>query len=463
MLSKSIFVRKTDVRKAPTVLSKSDIAALSEPIKRERKPLDILMEQNQTRLSHLVPVRMGRMLESPFAYYRGTAGVMAADLATVPNSSVHMLICGDAHISNFGFYASPERKLLFDLNDFDESGYGPWEWDLKRLMASVYLAALDNKESEETAFEITRKTSKYYRETLLEMLELDTLERFYYSVDADNILPTLTHGKMRKQFEKITNKARTRNSAQALAKFAVREENGSHRIVDQPPLTMHSDALSKDVQETLWGKYINSASSEIRYLLQSFDVVDQVLRVVGVGSVGTRCYISLLEDVNRAPLFLQIKEAQTSVLYQYGKMGSQAHIPGGNEIRGNGYRVVASQKVLQAQSDMFLGWVDRIPGHDGLPRDYYVRQFRDMKGSINLAALDANSLKGTAKLCASLLARAHAQSHRIGDIAIFAEGGKPLDIALAQWSKGYAQQCMKDFENLKYVAEKGVVPVQYGL
>lgn len=445
------------------MLSKSDIVALSEPIKREREPLEILMEQNQTRLPHLVPVRMGRMLESPFAYYRGTAGVMAADLSTVPTSHVSMLICGDAHISNFGFFASPERKLLFDLNDFDEAGYGPWEWDLKRLMASVYLAALDNHESESTAYEITRKTSKYYRETLLRMLDMSTLDRFYYSVNADSIVEAMDQGKARKQFEKITSKARTRNSAQALAKFAVREENGSHRIVDQPPLTMHSDALPDELREQLWAKYTNSASSEIRYLLQSFTEIDQVLRVVGVGSVGTRCYISLLEDMNRAPLFLQIKEAQTSVLYSYGQQGAQAHIPGGREIRGNGYRVVASQKVLQAQSDMFLGWVDRVPGHDGLPRDYYVRQFRDMKGSINLAALDADGLKTTAKLCASLLARAHAQSHRIGDIAIFVESGKPLDIAFANWSQTYAKQCTADYENLKYAADKGIIPVQCGL
>lgn len=444
------------------MLSASDIAALSEPVKREREPLDILLEQNESRLQELVPVRTGRMLESPFAYYRGTAGVMAADLSTVPNSNVHLLICGDAHISNFGFYASPERKLLFDLNDFDEAGYGPWEWDLKRLMASVYLAALDNKESRETAFEITRKTSRYYRETLLRLLEMDTLERFYFSVDSDKILPNLA-GTMRKQFEKVTSKARTRNSAQALEKFAVTDEDGRTRIVDQPPLTMHSSSLPEEIQSVVWEKYIDSASSEIRYLLQSFEVVDHVLRVVGVGSVGTRCFISLLEDVNRAPLFLQIKEAQTSVLYSYGKMGEKAHIPGGREIRGHGYRVVASQKVLQAQSDMFLGWVDRIPGKDGQLHDYYVRQFRDMKGSINLAALDADGLKETAKLCASLLARAHAQSHRIGDIAIFAEGGKPLDAALANWSKGYAEQCIRDFYALRAAADAGRIPVRYGL
>lgn len=445
------------------MIPRSDIEALMAPPEREIDPLDIIIEQNKSRLTELVPVRHGRMSESPFTYYRGTAGPMVADLATRPNSGVMPLICGDAHIGNFGYFASPERNLLFDLNDFDEAGRGPFEWDLKRLAASVYLAATDNGESEDTATTLAEKTSKYYRRTILRMNEESALERYYTKVNTDTF-EELIKEEYKPLFDKFEKKARTRNSEQALHKFTVTDESGQPRLVDQPPLTMHHDEIGDDALQELWKHYLYSARPDIRYLLRNFRLRDHVLRVVGVGSVGTRCFIALLQDRLKNPLFIQIKEAQDTVLHSYGMIEQTSESLGfPDRPMGNGFRVVAGQRVMQSQSDPFLGWIEGVPTRAGGTTDYYVRQFRDMKGSINLSALDRDGLKQTAKVCASLLARAHAQSRHIDDIAVYCEADKIFDQHLGKWAHDYAQICTRDFHAMKEAIDKGRLPVQYAL
>ncbi len=445
------------------MIPRSDLEALTAPPARDTDPLDIIIEQNKSRLTELVPVRIGRMSESPFTYYRGTAGPMAADLATRPHSGVKPIICGDAHIGNFGYFASPERNLLFDLNDFDEAGRGPWEWDLKRLAASVYLAATDNGESEATATVLAEKTSKYYRRTILRMNEQSALDRYYSRVNTDTF-EELVKAEYQPLFNKFEQKARTRNSQQALRKLTVTDQAGRTRIVEQPPLTMHSHEMSAAAMKELWQQYLYTARPDIRYLLQNFSIKDHVLRVVGVGSVGTRCFITLLQDRLHNPLFIQVKEAQDTVIHTYGKIEQTSESLGfPDRPMGNGFRVVAGQRVMQSQSDPFLGWIEGVPTGQGGSADYYLRQFRDMKGSINLSALDRDGLKQTAKVCASLLARAHAQSRHIDDIAVYCEADKVFDELMGSWAHAYAGICTQDYLRLEEAIHKGKLPIQYAL
>lgn len=423
-------------------IPKGDIAELTALPVREHDPLDIIAEQNTNRLQHLVPVRTERMAESPFAYYRGTAGPMAADLATRAHSGVTPLICGDAHVSNFGFYASPERRLLFDLNDFDEAGVGPWEWDLKRLVTSMVLAASDRGWSESTGYELAQKTSKFYRQALLRLNQMSNLDRFYASVDTAVLEEELKSKS--KNLGLVTDKARKRTSAQALKKLTVEDAAGRRLIKEQPPLTQRLEGSDAEVADLL-ERYAASASPEIRYLLRNFTQRDFVLRVVGVGSVGTRCFITLLEDQTGAPLFLQIKEAQPTVLATYG--GIEQFSPwlgnGAGEM-GNGYRVIASQRILQAQSDVFLGFVEGFETATG-SFDFYVRQFRDMKGSVDLSVLSKKEMRHLARTSATLLARAHSQSPVTDDIAVFCEAGAAFDTAMADFARGYAALCTEDY------------------
>lgn len=446
----------------PSPVRTDDLGALpSGP----RDPVGIVLEQNEDRLQDLVPVRMGRMLESPFAYYRGTAANMAADLATTPESGIHVLSCGDAHISNFGFFASPERALMFDLNDFDEGGAAPWEWDLKRLVTSAYLAARDVGASQKQASKAARKTSRSYRRTAARLQELTALERYYFGVDTDDLRELLS-GKHRSALDKTTSKARRRTSAQVLDKFTVVTDSGERRLADQPPLTTHTTHATREQMQRLWGDYVATVRDDVRYLLQQFTLVDYVLRVVGVGSVGSRCYILYLEDRGGAPLFLQAKEAGPSVLATYGGVPQSLDgIESAGLIGSHGHRVVAAQRVLQAHSDPFLGWLRGYAGDQGesVPADFYFRQFKDMKGSIDLSRLAPQGVAATGRACAALLARAHSQSPASDRVAALCDdGGDDLDEVFAQFARGYAEVCIEDYEALKAAADRGDVPVTYG-
>ena len=285
----------------------------------ERDPVAIVEEQNRDRLQDLVPLRIGRMLESPFAFYRGTAATMAHDLRDGPRTGVQVVACGDAHVSNFGLFASPERRVLFDLNDFDEASDAPWEWDVKRLAASMYVGGRDKGLAEHDCADAARGAVRGYRETLAEAFARDALARYAFLVDTAVIEPLLLDGG-REELERTVRKARRRTSEQVVRKITSRTADGRTRIVDQPPVTQHVDTASVDELTTLFEAYREPLRADARLLLSQFTVVDFVLRVVGVGSVGTRCYIVLLEGPAGEPLVLQVKEATSSVLATYGGM-----------------------------------------------------------------------------------------------------------------------------------------------
>lgn len=425
----------------------------------DRAPLRIIETQHATRLSELVPVRMRRMLESPFAYYRGTAAVMAADLIGSVDIGLSVVACGDAHISNFGFYASPERSLLFDLNDFDEAAVAPWEWDLKRLTASIYVGARHIGMSEDAASEAVVLASQNYREALSELAQLSAVERYYATVDSTKVEEMM--GSAAKRARKAESKARTRTSERVLERLTTRREDGELRIVDQPPIATHVNHASFEELTALYEQYRATARQDTAYLLGQFSLVDYILRVVGVGSVGTRCYLLAFEGESGEVLFLQAKEAGYSVLETFGQR--KEAIPGG-ELAGevsHGRRVVSTQRILQSHSDPFLGWITGFAG-DQAERsrvDYYWRQFRDMKGSIDPATLNANELPVYGALCARLLARAHSQSPGCRMTDAYLGKGGPFDEAIASWSRAYADVNEADYEALAKAVDVGRFPI----
>lgn len=421
----------------------------------DRDPLRIIEEQHSSRLTDLVPVRMRRMVESPFAYYRGTAAVMAADLIGSADIGLEVIACGDAHLSNFGFFASPERALLFDLNDFDEAGGAPWEWDLKRLTASVHIGARHIGMAEAEATDAVIEATEAYRRTMAYLAELSVVERFYYTVDSTRVQELM--GAATRRVLKAENKARTRTSERVLERLTTRQEQGRLRIVDQPPIATHVDHASPEEFGDLFAQYRASAREDTSFLLNQFRLVDYVLRVVGVGSVGTRCYLLAFEGPRGEVLFLQAKEAGPSVLDTYGKR-SMTYRGLVRDARANhGRRVVGAQRVLQSHSDPFLGWIAGFAGEDsGRSRvDYYWRQFRDMKGSIDPATLNSDEFAQYGALCARLLARAHSQSPGCAAIAEYLGKGGPFAEAIASWSKAYADVNEQDFVQLEKAIAAG--------
>src|SRR5262252_490643 len=353
-----------------TLRAKLKRSTLGTGLNFERDPVKILEGQNRVRIPELVPVRMGRMAQSPFAFFRGAAAVMAHDLATTPITGITVQACGDCHLSNFGFFASPERELIFDLNDFDETLPGPWEWDVERLVASLAIAAQANGLSDAKARDAAVAAAREYRKSTDWLAGTPALRRFHLMVTADALrrrLLTLaeqdaSRRRAIRQLEKSVDKARLRTSEHALAKLSMAESSGMPRIVDQPPLIVHRDRVREDVPEIL-RKYRASVSPDVDALLEHFKIVDFALKVVGVGSVGTHCYIALMMDPKGRALFLQVKQATSSVIESYTRRSSLLH---------HGRRVVAGQQIMQAASDPFLGWSTAAKRH------YYVRQFKDM-------------------------------------------------------------------------------------
>ncbi|WP_435736788.1 DUF2252 domain-containing protein [Cellulosimicrobium sp. PMB13] len=432
----------------------------------ERDPVAILEEQNRDRLQELVPLRIGRMLESPFAFYRGTAATMAHDLRDGPRSGVHVVACGDAHVSNFGLFASPERRVVFDLNDFDEACDAPWEWDVKRLAASLYVGGRDKGMSEEQCGEAARQSVRGYREALSDLFARSALERFAFQVDTDTIEPLLLK-EGREEMRRTVRKARRRTSEQVVQKITARTADGRPRIVDQPPVTQHVDVATVEELTTLFEAYRDPLRADVRLLLGQFELVDFVLRVVGVGSVGTRCYILLLEGPSGEPLILQVKEAATSVLSRYGGMPDA--LPSGlaaaaGAVHSQGRRVVAAQRILQAHSDPFLGWVAvEAPERTGRPRmDFFWRQFRDMKGSVELDRLAPHQLTRYGELCGRVLARAHSQSPGARVALGYLGRSDAFDDAMARWSRAYADVVEKDYAALETAVASGRLPAERG-
>ena len=404
-------------------------------------PVDLLEEQNEQRLPWLAPVRRGRMVASPFTFYRGAARVMAADLAATADSGLRVQACGDAHLSNFGAYASPERQLVFDVNDFDETLPGPWEWDLKRLAASFTIAAQASGFPGKVQRSVTAGAVASYRTAMAEMADERYLDVWYDHLAVDDLaeVPGVVDSKAgRKRVSQFVAQARSKDSLQALRKLAV-EVDGRWRIRSQPPVLVplddvpderSPDALRQVVEEALVA-YRDSLADHRRHLLDRYRPVDVALKVVGVGSVGTRCLIVLLEGRDHQdPLFLQVKEATRSVL--------EEHLPK-SRYRNSGRRVVAGQRLTQAASDVFLGWTRSNVG-----RDFYVRQLRDWKGSVAVEAMAPDQLHAYARVCGWTLARGHARSGDPCAIAGYVGSGVALDAAMAAFGQAYAAQNAED-------------------
>ena len=378
---------------------------------RGRDPVGLLLSQAESRVPELVPVRHGRMLVSPFTFYRGAALPMAADLAGMPASGLRVQLCGDAHLSNFGAFASPERRLVFDVNDFDETLPGPFEWDVKRLAASLAVAGRDNGFPAKARRKVILAAAEGYRTAMRAFAEQPFLDVWYAHLDIESAVREFTSqikAKRLKEFEKLLAKAHTRDSTQALAKLTTMVE-GRRQIISDPPMIVPIEEVFSDVQadaitaqiRAVLSKYRRSLQSNRRHLLEQFTLVQVARKVVGVGSVGTRAWVLLMDAMDGVePLFLQAKEAQPSVLAAYC---------GRSRYSNQGERVVAGQLLQQAQSDIFLGWT-RVTGPDGVDRDYYVHQLRDWKFSLPIEALIPAGMTVYARLCGWTLARAHARS-----------------------------------------------------
>jgi len=407
----------------------------------DRDPLGLLLGQAESRVPELVPIRHERMLVSPFTFFRGAALPMAADLAGTPTSGFRVQLCGDAHLSNFGGFASPGRRLVFDINDFDETIPGPFEWDVKRLAASLVVAGRDNGFTDEECRAVALAGAHSYRTAMREFAGLSTLDVWYAHLDFEDVVRDLRSQlakRGRKMAAKAVAKARARDSLQALDKLTT-VVDGRHRITSDPPLIvpvedlfteLDTDALYAQLNDLLDG-YAQTLQSDRRHLIRQFALVHVARKVVGVGSVGTRAWVLLLDAGDgREPLFLQAKEAQASVLADYCGRSRHAH---------EGERVVAGQRLMQAASDIFLGW-QSTTGPDGIARDFYVRQLRDWKVSAPVEVMLPQGMRAYAGLCGWTLARGHARS---GDrIAMAAYLGKTdaFDVAVADFADAYANQ-----------------------
>ena len=421
-----------------------------------RDPVGLLLEQAKTRVPELVPVRHGRMLVSPFTYYRGAALPMAADLCTTPASGLRVQLCGDAHLSNFGAFASPERRLVFDVNDFDETLPGPFEWDVKRLAASLAVAGRDNGFGVKDRRQIVLAAAGAYRTAMRGFAEQQFLDVWYAHLDVEAAIAefrSAMKAKSVKRTEKIVSQAQTQDSMRAVSKLTT-VVDGRRRIISSPPLIEPIEELFageraaviyKQVRAML-GKYQRSLQSDRKHLFDHFTLVQVARKVVGVGSVGTRAWILLMDGADGTePLFLQAKEAQTSVLAAWC---------GRSQYRSQGERVVAGQHLMQAESDIFLGWTHAV-GADGVDRDYYLRQLKDWKLSVPIEPALPSGLRVYARLCGWTLARAHARSGDRISLAAYLGGSDRFDQAIADFAETYADQNERDFATLQAAVKNG--------
>ena len=436
-------------------------------------PVALLEEQNLTREQDLVPVRHGRMLVSPFTFYRGAAKIMAADLKDTPRAGLITQLCGDAHLSNFGVFASPERNLLFDLNDFDETLPGPFEYDVRRMSASFTIAARNNAFTKTETHDVTLAAVRAYREAMAQFAQMRTLDIWYARLSEEQLLETINMavstptgktlkkaGGLEKKLRANIAKARTRDSLQALSKLA-ETVDGKYRIVSQPPIViparelggsfgMSADELEHVISEQL-RSYRATLPEDRRHLLERFEVIDVARKVVGVGSVGTRAFIALLQGRDQEdPLFLQLKEATRSVL--------EDHLPK-SKFKQPGERVVQGQRMMQAASDIFLGWTKGAQEN----RYLYWRQLRDMKGSAVVEGMKPLNMTIYAGLCGWTLARAHARSGDPVAIAAYLGKSAKFDVSITDFSEHYADQNERDYQAFADAVRSGRLEAIEGL
>jgi uncharacterized protein (DUF2252 family) len=435
-----------------------------EPASDRRDPVELLEEQAASRVPDLVPIRYGRMLVSPFTFFRGAAYPMAADLAGAARTGLEVQLCGDAHLSNFGAFAGPDRRLMFSINDFDETLPGPFEWDVKRLVASFAVAGRDRGFDAKQRRSINRAVTRSYREAIRGFAAMSNLDLWYSRIEVDEIAALVAReetGKQRKRFERNLAKARSKDSLRALSKLTTAVD-GEPRIVSDPPLIVPVEELVSGVEQVEFEEFVQGVirsyrrtlSADRRRLLERFRYVHAAHKVVGVGSVGARAWIVLMlgRDEND-PLFLQLKEAQASVLEPFlGKSAFAKH----------GQRVVEGQRLTQAASDIMLGWIQGT-GLDGVNRDFYVRQLWDGKGSALVELMNPRAMNLYAKLCGNTLAKAHARSGDAIAIASYLGAGDPFDRALASFAEAYADQNERDYNALQEAVASGRVAAETGL
>jgi uncharacterized protein (DUF2252 family) len=435
-------------RKAGRALRKSfPLAAHAEwqPAPDRSDPIAVLEESNRGRLPDLIPVRYGRMLVSPFAFLRGAPAVMALDLAATPTIGVKLQIGGDAHLANFGVFATPERRLIFDVNDFDETTWDAWEYDVKRLVASLAVVARNLRIVDAEAAAVIAGSVHAYRQRMAGLAQAAPLDVWYDRIDVKKVV-AIAEESGAKDLKKALHvgKVRHHTSLTALPKMT-EVVGGRRRIVDDPPLITHKDPESRD-GAIMIARYAETLAPDRRVLLDRYSVVDTVRKVVGVGSVGTRCYLILMMDADgRSPLFLQVKEARAPV---WGD--------GTTTYSNHGERVVMGQRLMQAASDMFLGWTGIFD------RDFYVRQFRDMKGSVDLDVMTTTGLASYGAVCGQALARAHARTGDAGVISGYLGGSDRFDHALVAFAESYADQTERDYEALIAAVESGRITVTTG-
>jgi uncharacterized protein (DUF2252 family) len=413
-------------------------------------PVQLIIESHDGRLDWLIPVRVGRMAATPYGFLRGAAIVMAEDVARLPSTGITPVICGDAHLGNFGFYASPEQDLVIDLNDFDEAHPGAWEWDLRRLVASIWVAGRQNGASEPQCESAVLRCVAGYRDEVRDLASTPLLARSYQRLDVDHLRQSTTDKSLRAEIKRATARARRGTSDRALPKFTS-QRDGKRHIVEDPPLITRVNYAEADQIAQGLDEYLGTLAPHWRRALGGYTLVDIAHKVVGVGSVGLRAYVALLEGSSPDDVvFLQLKQARRSVLarHVHGESAWHAH---------QGQRVVEYQQALQTVSDPLLGWTT-VGEHQ-----YYVRQFRNMKGSVALDSIDGAALADYAAITGHLLAKGHARTSGASMIVGYAGSSDHLDIALARFARLYADQTEADHAALVKAANRGVVPIEHGL
>jgi uncharacterized protein (DUF2252 family) len=418
-----------------------------KPIADRADALELLLATGRQRLPDLLPLRYGRMSQSAFAFMRGTPSVMAADLARTPISGIRVQACGDCHLGNFGAFASPERRLLFDITDFDETLPGPWEYDLKRLATSFTLVARAKGCDRASAKEVTATAVRGYRQHMREFAEMSPVQIWYFIIDSELLIRTAPDSATRRRRERFERRARTRGADSLMGKLLVRH-SGAWRFHVQPPVITRlrrGSPLEKSFLQAL-ERYPRTLSEDRRKLLERYRLVDLAFKVVGVGSVGTRCGVGLYLSETNDPLVLQVKEAQRSVLEPYVARSKFAH---------QGERVVVGQRLMQCASDIFLGWANDDRGYD-----FYIRQLRDMKATVPLEEMEGAVLHNLADMCGWALARAHAKAGSAARLAGYMGASERFDDAIVDFAQAYADQCERDYALFMRQVKAGKIPVE---